>query len=125
MFLKGLLLMVAMSPCQTGGSMNDNSPQRHVRFIDEPSRETGGTISHHTKRVGDELTGHVVAAIALVAGILALPLLQDLVVPATTARDWRSEVIRGDPMKPAMLEPQKNKWGDSEVAPHLSGHLPC
>jgi hypothetical protein len=38
-FLKGLLPMVAMSPRQSEGAVNDNDPQRHVGFTIEPSRQ--------------------------------------------------------------------------------------
>jgi hypothetical protein len=39
MFLNGLLPMVAMSPRQSEGAVNDNDPQRHVGFAIEPSRK--------------------------------------------------------------------------------------
>ena len=52
------------------------------------------------------MTWHIVAAIELVAGILALSLLQGLVVPATTASEAKLDVIQGSPIAPALLEPQ-------------------
>ena len=97
--------MVAMSPRQSDGAVNDNDLQGHVGFTVEPSNQRGSTPTLHPKRTASELTGHAVAALALVASILALPLLQGLVVPATTASGARSEVIRGSPIAPALLEP--------------------
>ena len=108
MFLKGLLPMVAMSPRPFRGAVNDNDPQRHVRFTVVASQQRGSTTSLHSKRAAYKLTEHVVAAIAFVAGILALPLLQGLVVPAITASEDASEVIRGSRCTPTLLEPQEN-----------------
>jgi len=107
MFLKGLLPMVAMSPGQCEGAVNDNDLQRHAGFTIEPSKRRGCIPSLHRKSAVDGLSGHVVAAKALVAGILALPLLQGLVVPATTASGARLEVVRGSPIAPVLLELQE------------------
>ena len=107
MFLKALLPMVTMSPRQCEDAVNDNDLQRHTGFTIEPSNERGSTPSLQPKRAAYELTRHVVAAIALVAGILALPLLQDLVMPVTTTSGARSEVIRGSPIAPVLLELQE------------------
>lgn len=106
MFLKGLLPMIAMSPGHSEGAVNDNDLQRHAGFTIEPSNQWGSTLSVQPKRAADGLTKHVVAAIALVAGILALPLL-DLVVPATTTSEARPEVIRGSPIASVLLELQE------------------
>ena len=95
MFLKGLLPMVAMSLGQSEGAVNDNDLQRHAGFSVELSNQRGGTHFLQSKSAASGLTGHVVAALALVAGILALPLLQCLVVPTTTASEARSDIIRG------------------------------
>jgi len=108
MFLKGLLPMAAMSPRQSGGAANDNDTQRRLEFTVEPSKQRVSTPSLHSRRAAYELTGHVVAVIALVAGILALPLVQGLVVPATTTSEERSEVIRGSLIAPGLLETQEN-----------------
>jgi hypothetical protein len=48
MFLKGLLPMVAMSPRQSGGAVNDNDPQRHVGFTVEASQQRGSTTFLHS-----------------------------------------------------------------------------
>jgi len=39
MFSNGLLPMVAMSPRQSEGAVNDNDPHRHVGFAIMPSRQ--------------------------------------------------------------------------------------
>jgi hypothetical protein len=41
MFLKGLLPMVAMSPPQSPGAVNDNDLQRHVGFTVVASQQKG------------------------------------------------------------------------------------
>ncbi len=105
MFLKGLLPMVAMSLGQSEGAVNDNDLQRLAGFSVELSNQRGSSPSRHSKRAASGLTGHVIAALALVSGILALPLLQGLVVPATTASGARSDIIRGSTIAPILLEP--------------------
>lgn len=105
MFLKGLLPMVAMSPRQSDGAVNDNDLQRNIGFTVEPSNQRGRTPSLHSETAASGLTGHVVAALALAAGILALPLLQDLVMPTTTASEAQSDIIRGSPIARTLLEP--------------------
>jgi hypothetical protein len=108
MFLKGLLPMVAMSPRQSGSVRNDNDLQRHIGFSVEPSNQRGSTPSLCSERAASGLNGHVVAALALVTGILALPLLQGLVVPATTASGSSSDIIRGSTIAPTLLEPYED-----------------
>ncbi|KFG70373.1 hypothetical protein JH26_04890 [Microvirga sp. BSC39] len=54
------------------------------------------------------LTRRAIVAIALVSGILALPLLRNLEVPAATSREARPDVIWGSPIAPALLEPQED-----------------
>jgi hypothetical protein len=107
MFLRGLLPMVAMSPRQSRGAVNDNDPQRRIGLTVEPPKQKGRTPSLHSKRMSNGLTKCAIAAIALVSGILALPLLRNLEVPATTSREARPDIIRGSPIAPALLEPQE------------------
>ncbi len=48
MFLQGLLPMVAMSPRQSGGAVNDNDLQRDVGLVSAPSNKRGAlTLRHH------------------------------------------------------------------------------
>ncbi|MBD2749895.1 hypothetical protein IC232_24785 [Microvirga sp. BT688] len=105
MFLSGLLPMVAMSPRQSDGAENDNDLHRRIEFTVEPFSQRGSTPSLYSRRAASGLTGHVFAALALVAGILALPLLQRLAVPTTTASEARSDIIEGSPIAPTLLEP--------------------
>ena len=103
--------MVAMSPRQSRGAVNDNDPQRRIGLTVEPPKQKGRTPSLHSKRMAKRmangLTKCAIAAIALVSGILALPLLRNLEVPATTSREARPDIIRGSPIAPALLEPQE------------------
>ena len=96
--------MVAMSPRQSDSAVNDNDLQRHIGFTVELSNQRGSSPSRHSKRAAAGLTGHVIAALALVSGILTLPLLQGLVVPATTASGSSSDIIRGSTIAPTLLE---------------------
>jgi hypothetical protein len=105
MFLQGLLPMVAMSPRQSRGAVNDNDPHRRIGLTVEPPKQKGRAPSLHSKRMANGLTKRVIAAITLVSGILALPLLRSLEVPATTSREARPDIIRGSPIEPALLEP--------------------
>jgi hypothetical protein len=50
----------------------------------------------------------IIAVLAVVAGIIALPLLQGLVVPVKTASEDRPKVLRGHPIAPIFLPPQEN-----------------
>jgi hypothetical protein len=117
--------MVAMSRRQCEGAVNDNDLQRHAGFTIEPSNQTSSTLSLRCKSGVDGLSGHVVAAMALVACTLALPLLQSLVVPAITTSEARSEVIRGSPIAPILLGLQEGGWNGPEAASHLSCLSPC
>jgi hypothetical protein len=74
--------MVAMSPRQPRGAVNDNDPQHRIGPTVERWKHQGGIPSLHSKRSANGLTGRAIAAIALVTGILALPLLWSLEVPA-------------------------------------------
>ena len=105
MFLRGLLPMVAMSPRQPRGAVNDNDPQHRIGPIVERWKQQGKTPFPHSKRIANGLTGRAIAAIALVTAILALPLLRSLEVTATTSRQARPDVIRGSPIAPVLLVP--------------------
>jgi hypothetical protein len=109
MFLTGLLLMAAIRPCQSGGAVNDNNGQSQVGLSIKPSRHKESTRSLQSEATAAGRVGHVIAALALVAGVLAVPLLQGLVAPATTTGEQRPEVIRGSPIAPALLHPQRNQ----------------
>jgi hypothetical protein len=109
MFLRGLLPMVAMSPRQPRGAVNDTDPQRCIRPTVEHPKRRGRPASLHSKRIANGLTRRAIAAIALVAGILALPLLRSLEVPAAPSREARPDVIWGITIAPSLLDPQEDR----------------
>ena len=62
----------------------------------------------HGKRTAYGRAEFVIAVLALVAGIITLPLLQGLAVPIMTANEVRPKVLRGSPIAPTLLQPQGN-----------------
>jgi hypothetical protein len=61
----------------------------------------------HSNRAAYGRAGSIIAVLALVAGIIALPLLQGLSAPLMTGGE-RPTVLRGIPIAPALLRPQEN-----------------
>jgi hypothetical protein len=80
-------------------AMNDNNA------LFSPPRSC---LTFHSKRVSYGRAGSVIALLALVAGIIALPLLQGLSGPLVTAGEGRPTVLRDSPIAPALLRPQEN-----------------
>ena len=78
-------------------AVNDNnalfSPPRRVRAV-------------HVKGAAYGRAALIIALLAVVAGIIALPLLQGLAVPIMTAGEERPRVLRGSPIAPTLLQPQ-------------------
>ena len=62
----------------------------------------------HGKRAAYGQAEFIIAVLAVVAGIIALPLLQGLAVPIMTASDERPKVLRGSPIALPLQEPQEN-----------------
>jgi hypothetical protein len=52
--------------------------------------------------------GLVLAVLALIASVLAAPLLQSFTAPVRTTDSERPEVIRGRPIAPSLLSPQRH-----------------
>jgi hypothetical protein len=48
----------------------------------------------------------IIAVLAIVAGIITLPLLRGLAAPIMTANEARPKVLRGSPIAPALLQLQ-------------------
>jgi hypothetical protein len=67
-----------------------------------------GALAFHTKRAAYGRAGFIIAVFVLVAGIIAMPLLQGLAVPIITAREEKPTVIRGSPIAPSLLQPPEN-----------------
>jgi hypothetical protein len=62
----------------------------------------------HRKRAAYGQAEFIIAVLAVVAGIIALPLLQGLAVPVMTASEERPRVLRGSPIAPTLLQAQGN-----------------
>ncbi len=63
----------------------------------------------HSKRAAYGRAEFIIAVLAVVAGIIMLPLLQGLAVPIMTASEERLQVLRGSPVSPNLLhQPQDN-----------------
>lgn len=65
-------------------------------------------LPFHGKRAAYRRAEFIIAVLAVVAGIIALPLLQGLAVPVMTASEERPKVLRGSPIAPTLLQPQGN-----------------
>jgi hypothetical protein len=78
---------------------NDNnalfSPPRHC-------------LPLHGKRAAYGRAVFIIAVLAVVAGIITLPLLQGLAVPIMTASEERPKVLRGSLIAPTLLQPEGN-----------------
>ena len=59
----------------------------------------------HGKRAAWGRAGFIFAVLAIVTGLITLPLLQGLAVPMTTASEERPTVLRGSPGTPNPLQP--------------------
>ncbi len=59
----------------------------------------------HGKRAAYGRAEFIIAVLAVVAGIITLPLLQGLAVPIMTASEERPKVLRGSPAAPTLLQP--------------------
>jgi hypothetical protein len=60
----------------------------------------------HGKRAAYGRTAFIVAVLAVIAGIITLPLLQGLAAPIMTANEARPKVFRGGPIAPTLLRLQ-------------------
>jgi hypothetical protein len=62
----------------------------------------------HGKRAAYGRAEFIIAVLAVVAGIITLPLLQGLAVPVMTASEERPKVLRSSPLAPNLLQLQAN-----------------
>ncbi len=106
-FSGGLIPLAHLKP-REGKAMNDNDVQSPLALNSSPSKQAGGFFNLRPKRAAYGRSGLIIAVIALVAGIIAMPLLQGLSAPVMTVGDGRPEVLRGSPIAPALLQPQEN-----------------
>ena len=62
----------------------------------------------HLKRAAYGRAEFIIAVLTVVAGIIALSLLQSLADPVMTANEETPKVLRGNPSAPTLLQPQEN-----------------
>lgn len=78
-------------------AVNDNnapfSPPRHC-------------LPSYSRRAAYGRAAFIIAMLAVVAGIITLPLLQGLALPIMTAKEARPKVLRGSPIAPTLLQLQ-------------------
>ena len=74
------------------------------------ARQAGSSFALRPRRAAFGQSALIIAVTALVAGIIALPLLHGLAVPLLTASEMRPELLRSSPIAPALLQPQENGW---------------
>jgi hypothetical protein len=93
------LMPLARLRLQPLDAVNDNDVQ---------SRHPKSTVAFHTRRAAYGQTELIITLLVLVAGIVAMPLLQGVAMPITNASEQRPEVLRGSPIAPTLLPPQGN-----------------
>jgi len=67
-----------------------------------------GCPTFHSRRAAYGRSSFIVALLALIIGIAALPLLQEFSAPLITASEGRPELLRGSPIAPTLLQTQEN-----------------
>ena len=67
-----------------------------------------GCPTFYSRRAAYGRAGLIVAVLTLVAGIVALPLLQGLAELTITASEASPKVLRGSPIAPTLLQAQEN-----------------
>ncbi len=87
---------------------NDNGAHFQARLSRSPSKRRENSRSSYPGQRAYGGAGHVIAVLALVAGIIAMPLLQKLAEPIMTAREEGPKVFRGSPIAPTLLQLQEN-----------------
>ncbi|MXQ12248.1 hypothetical protein [Microvirga makkahensis] len=65
-------------------------------------------LSSHGKRAVYRRVAFIIAVLAIVAGIITLPLLQGFAVPIMAASEEGPEVLRGSQIAPTLLQPRGN-----------------
>lgn len=97
-FSYGLMPLARLKPGPIRAANDDNAhfnhPDLHPAF--------------RTKRAAYGRSEFMIALLVLIAGIITLPLIQELAVPLTTAAEKRPMLLPGSPIAPALLQPQEN-----------------
>ena len=93
--------LMPLARLKLGPIYAENDNKAHFEQPDSP-------LALYTRRAAYGRTGLVIAMLALVAGIIALPLVKSLAVPVMTAGEGRPKVLHGSPIAPALLQPREN-----------------
>jgi hypothetical protein len=107
-------MRVVISACSTKAFSYGPMPLAHLKLrpliavndnnaLFSPPRNC---LPSHSRRAAYGRAAFIVAVLALVAGIIMLPLLQGLAVPIMTANEARPKVLRGSPIAPTLLQLQ-------------------
>ena len=89
-------------------AVNDNDAQSPFALRLNPSKLPRSVFALRPKRTACGRAELIIAVATLVAGIIAVPLLQELSTPVVTSSTGRPEVLRGSPVAPALLQPHEN-----------------
>jgi hypothetical protein len=107
-FSAGLLPMVSMSHPQPAVTVNDNDARPEVKLSINPPEHQESAGPLHRDRAVYRQVAYLTAALVLLAAIVTLPLLQGLVIPGMTTSVGGPEIIRGSPIAPVLLQPQRS-----------------
>jgi hypothetical protein len=97
-FSTGPMPLARLRPGPTEAANDNNAQSRHWKC----------TVAFHTRRAAYARAKLIITVLVLVAGIVAMPLLQGLAVPIMSTSEQRPEVLRGSPITPALLSQQGN-----------------
>jgi hypothetical protein len=109
-------MRVVLSACSNKGFSCSLMPLAHLKLrpliavndnnaLFSPPRNC---LTFHSRRAAYGRAEFIIAVLALIAGITALPLLQGLSAPLMTAIERRPAVLHGSPIAPALLQPRVN-----------------
>jgi len=70
------------------------------------TQQAGRSFALRPRRAAFGPSALFIAVTTIIAGIIALPLLQSLAAPLQATSEVRPELIRGSPIAPALLHPQ-------------------
>jgi hypothetical protein len=107
-FSQGLMPMAQLRFGQMDAENDNGAHFQAARLSRSPSKRVESARPSYSGQRAYGGAGHVIAVFALVAGIVAMPLLQKLAEPIMTAREEGPKVFRGSPIAPALLQVQEN-----------------
>jgi hypothetical protein len=104
-------MKVVISACSTKAFLCGPMPLAHLKLRPLIAVNDNNAVfsppkschPFHGKRTAYGRAEFVIAVLAVIAGIIMLPLLQGLVVPIMTANEARPKVLRGSPIAPTLL----------------------